>query len=120
MDDLRLNSQIGKLLMAQCASSLKKMTLELGGNGAFVVFEDANLERAATCMSVWVIALTTVLLANKFRNAGQVCVCANRVYVQRPIFERFAEAMKTKLDTLKVGHGLEEGDLRAAPYELYR
>jgi succinate-semialdehyde dehydrogenase len=92
------STAVGKLLMAQCASSLKKMTLELGGNGAWIVFDDADLDKAADG-----------LIGNKLRHAGQVCVCANRVFVQKGIYDKFAAAISDRFAALKFGHGLEEG-----------
>ncbi|TXT07525.1 hypothetical protein VHUM_03245 [Vanrija humicola] len=89
---------VGKLLMSQCASTLKKMTLELGGNGGWIVFEDAELETAADA-----------LIANKLRHAGQVCVCANRVFVQKSIAPKFASLIQERVAKLKFGHGLDEG-----------
>lgn len=89
---------VGKLLMAQSASTLKKLTLELGGNGGWVVFEDADLDKCADA-----------LMANKLRHAGQVCVCANRIFVQKPIVDKFTQIVKAKMEALKWGHGLDEG-----------
>lgn len=90
------STAIGKLLMAQCAPSLKKMTLELGGNGGWVVFDDAELDKAADA-----------LMANKLRHAGQVCVCANRVFVQKGVFDKFAALVEERMRKLKFGHGLD-------------
>lgn len=89
---------VGKLLMGQAASTLKKLTLELGGNGGWVVFSDADLNAAADA-----------LLANKLRHAGQVCVCANRVFVQKPVIDQFTKLVQEKMSKLKWGHGLDEG-----------
>ncbi|KAI1759567.1 aldehyde dehydrogenase [Hypoxylon sp. FL1150] len=92
------STRVGKILSAHCADSLKKLTLELGGNCPFLVFDDANLEQ--TC---------DALIPLKFRHAGQACITANRVYVQRGIYEKFATLLAEKTRALKVGHGTEEG-----------
>lgn len=92
------STAVGRLLMEQCASTVKKLSLELGGNAPFIVFEDADLEKAATG-----------LIGSKYRNAGQTCVCANRVYVQSSIKDKFLEIFKAKVDTLKVGNGMTAG-----------
>lgn len=85
----------GKKLMAECADSLKKLSLELGGNAPFIVFEDANLDKAVDG-----------LIASKFRNAGQTCVCANRIYIQNTIKEIFIDKLVNKVQQLKLGNGL--------------
>lgn len=92
------STAVGRLLMEQCASTVKKLSLELGGNAPFIVFEDADLEKAATG-----------LIGSKYRNAGQTCVCANRVYVQSSIKDKFLEIFKAKVDALKVGNGMTTG-----------
>lgn len=92
------STAVGKLLMSQAASTLKKLTLELGGNGAWIVFDDADLDKAADA-----------LIANKLRHAGQVCVCANRVFIQAGIYDAFAKKMEERMAKLKFGHGLDEG-----------
>ncbi|KAF7194598.1 Glutarate-semialdehyde dehydrogenase [Pseudocercospora fuligena] len=92
------STRVGKLLMKQCSDSLKKLSLELGGNSPFIVFDDAKIETA----------VEAAILA-KFRNSGQTCVTANRVFVQSGIYDRFAEALTNKIKTLKVGPGTEEG-----------
>ncbi len=92
------STAVGRLLMEQCASTVKKLSLELGGNAPFIVFEDADLEKAATG-----------LIGSKYRNAGQTCVCANRVYVQSSIKDKFLEIFKVKVDALKVGNGMTAG-----------
>lgn len=92
------STAVGRLLMEQCASTVKKLSLELGGNAPFIVFEDADLEKAATG-----------LIGSKYRNAGQTCVCANRVYVQSSIKDKFLEIFKAKVDALKVGNGMTAG-----------
>lgn len=92
------STAVGRLLMEQCASTVKKLSLELGGNAPFIVFEDADLEKAASG-----------LIGSKYRNAGQTCVCANRVYVQSSIKDKFLEIFKAKVDALKVGNGMTAG-----------
>lgn len=87
---------VGAKLMADCAPSIKKLSLELGGNAPFIVFNDANLELAAS-----------ELIKSKFRNAGQTCVCANRIYVQKEVYDSFADIFLDKVKQLKVGNGLE-------------
>lgn len=92
------STKVGRTLMAQCAPTIKKLSLELGGNAPFIVFDDADLEAAAEG-----------LIASKFRNAGQTCVCANRVYVQASINDKFLEIFTKKVKALKVGNGMDEG-----------
>ncbi|MFW0755111.1 NAD-dependent succinate-semialdehyde dehydrogenase [Pseudomonas sp. H11T01] len=92
------STAIGKLLMAQCASTLKKVSLELGGNAPFIVFDDADLERA----------VEGALIA-KFRNAGQTCVCVNRFLVQDGIHDAFIARLAERVRELKVGDGFEDG-----------
>ena len=92
------STEIGKLLMAQCASTVKKVGLELGGNAPFIVFDDADLEAAVAGA-----------MASKFRNAGQTCVCANRILVQDGIYDAFAAKLTEAVKKLKVGNGAEEG-----------
>mgnify|MGYP003618888346 FL=1 len=89
------STEVGRDLMAQCASTVKKLSLELGGNAPFIIFEDADLEKAAAG-----------LIVSKYRNAGQTCVCANRVYVQASIKEQFLTIFKQKVAALKIGDGL--------------
>ncbi|KAJ2677832.1 hypothetical protein GGH99_005753 [Coemansia sp. RSA 1285] len=90
---------VGKMLMAQSASTMKKVSMELGGNAPFIVFEDADIELAARA-----------LVACKFRNAGQTCVCANRVYVHQAVYDAFLEALVAAArETLRAGHGLTAG-----------
>ena len=91
------STEVGRTLMAQCAPTVKKLSLELGGNAPFIVFDDADLEKAADG-----------LIASKFRNAGQTCVCANRIYVQDSIKEQFLAIFVKKVSELKVGNGLDE------------
>ena len=92
------STEIGKLLMSQCAGTVKKVSLELGGNAPFIVFDDADLDAAVVGA-----------MASKYRNAGQTCVCANRFLVQDGIYDAFAERMAAAVKDLKVGNGLEEG-----------
>ena len=92
------STRVGKTLAAQCAPTVKKLALELGGNAPFIVFADADLARAAEQM-----------MASKFRNAGQTCVSANRVYVEDSIYDNFAQIVAEKIAALKVGDGFEEG-----------
>jgi len=92
------STAIGKLLMEQCASSVKKLSLELGGNAPFIVFDDADLDAAVEGA-----------IASKFRNAGQTCVCANRIYVQDGVYDAFAEKLVAAVGKLKVGNGVENG-----------
>ncbi|KAK7732538.1 hypothetical protein SLS53_008424 [Cytospora paraplurivora] len=90
------STRVGKIISGWCARNLKKMTLELGGNCPFIVFDDADLEQALG-----------QLMALKWRHAGQACISANRVFVQSGIHDRFVEALASKTKQLKVGHGLE-------------
>ncbi|WP_120632748.1 NAD-dependent succinate-semialdehyde dehydrogenase [Ruegeria sp. EL01] len=92
------STEIGALLYAQCAPTIKKLGLELGGNAPFVVFNDADIEAA----------VDGALIA-KFRNNGQTCVCANRIYVQSGIYDAFAQKLAEKLKLLAVGNGFDEG-----------
>ncbi|MBH0064351.1 NAD-dependent succinate-semialdehyde dehydrogenase [Psychrobacter sp. SZ93C1] len=92
------STEVGRTLMAQCAPTIKKLSLELGGNAPFIVFDDADLEKAATG-----------LIASKYRNAGQTCVCANRVYVQESIKDEFLDIFVKKVAELNVGNGMDEG-----------
>ncbi len=88
----------GKILMEQCAATVKKTSMELGGNAPFIVFDDADLEDAVEAA-----------LASKYRNAGQTCVCANRLYVQEGIYDAFATRLAERVSEFKVGDGLDEG-----------
>ena len=92
------STAIGKLLMEQSAASIKKLSLELGGNAPFIVFDDADLDAAVEGA-----------IASKYRNSGQTCVCANRIYVQDGVYEAFAQKLVAAVDKLKVGNGVEEG-----------
>jgi succinate-semialdehyde dehydrogenase/glutarate-semialdehyde dehydrogenase len=92
------STESGKVLLEQCASTVKKVSLELGGNAPFIVFEDADLDAAADGA-----------LASKYRNAGQTCVCANRILVQSSVYDAFAEKLADRVRGLKVGPGTEDG-----------
>jgi len=86
------STNVGKLLMRQCADTVKKVSMELGGNAPFIIFDDADLDQAVAGV-----------MASKYRNAGQTCVCANRILVQDGIYEAFAAKLKQAVDALKVG-----------------
>ncbi|MBV7539160.1 NADP-dependent succinate-semialdehyde dehydrogenase [Duganella sp. sic0402] len=92
------STAVGRLLMEQSAPTIKKLSLELGGNAPFIVFDDADLDAAVEGA-----------IASKFRNAGQTCVCANRIYVQDGVYEAFAQKLVAAVQKLKVGNGVEEG-----------
>ncbi|HIH3400366.1 TPA: aldehyde dehydrogenase family protein [Escherichia coli] len=92
------STEIGRQLMEQCAKDIKKVSLELGGNAPFIVFDDADLDKAVEGA-----------LSSKFRNAGQTCVCANRLYVQDGVYDRFAEKLQQAVSKLHIGDGLEKG-----------
>ena len=102
------STAVGKELMAQCAGTLKKVSLELGGNAPFIVFEDADLEGAVEGA-----------IASKYRNTGQTCVCANRLLVQSSVYEAFTRKLVAAVSALRVGNGLEgatdQGPLIDAP-----
>lgn len=91
------STNVGKQLMQQCSSTVKKLSLELGGNAPFIVFDDANIEAAVEG-----------LMGAKFRNTGQACVAANRVYLHDAIYEEFLEKLTTKMNALVLGNGMEE------------
>jgi succinate-semialdehyde dehydrogenase / glutarate-semialdehyde dehydrogenase len=90
------STEVGKKLMAQCAGTVKKLSLELGGNAPFIVFDDADLDAAVQGA-----------LASKYRNTGQTCVCANRLLIQAGVYEEFAKRLKSAVSQLRVGDGLE-------------
>jgi succinate-semialdehyde dehydrogenase/glutarate-semialdehyde dehydrogenase len=92
------STEIGKLLMQQCASTVKKVSMELGGNAPFIVFDDADVDLAVEGAIV-----------SKFRNGGQTCVCCNRILVQSGIYKAFAEKLASRVTKMKVGAGTEEG-----------
>lgn len=97
------STPVGKLLMSQCSANVTKVSLELGGNAPFIVFDDADLDAAVAGA-----------IASKYRNAGQTCVCANRLYVQAGIYDRFAEQLAQTVKAMKVGDGLEQ-DTKIGP-----
>ncbi|MZR30319.1 NADP-dependent succinate-semialdehyde dehydrogenase [Sneathiella litorea] len=92
------STAVGKLLMEQCAGTVKKTSMELGGNAPFIVFDDANIDEAVEAA-----------IASKYRNAGQTCVCANRLYVQDNIQDAFVAKLIERVKDIKVGNGLEDG-----------
>lgn len=92
------STEVGRILMRQCADTIKKLSLELGGNAPFIVFDDADLDAAVEGAMI-----------SKFRNAGQTCVCANRLFVQDGVFDAFAAKLAAKVATLKIGDGTAEG-----------
>jgi len=92
------STEIGKVLMAQCAGTIKKLSLELGGNAPFIVFDDADLDAAVEGA-----------VASKYRNTGQTCVCTNRLLVQEPVYDAFAEKLAAAVKKLKPAFGLEAG-----------
>ena len=92
------STEVGRILMAQSAPTVKKMSLELGGNAPFIVFNDANIDSAVEGA-----------FASKYRNAGQTCVCSNRFYVQSGVYDQFVEKFAAKVKTAKVGNGFEDG-----------
>ena len=92
------STAVGKLLLGQCATTVKKVSMELGGNAPFIVFDDADLDAAVKGA-----------LASKYRNAGQTCVCANRILVQASVHDAFVEKLTAEVEKFKVGNGLEEG-----------
>lgn len=94
------STQVGRILMAQCAPTVKKLGLELGGNAPFIVFEDADLDAAVEGA-----------IASKYRNAGQTCVCANRLYVQDGVYDRFIDKLRAKVAALSVGDGAKPNTL---------
>jgi succinate-semialdehyde dehydrogenase/glutarate-semialdehyde dehydrogenase len=92
------STEIGRQLLAQCAPTIKKVSMELGGNAPFIVFDDADLDAAVEGA-----------IASKYRNTGQTCVCANRLYVQAGVHDAFVEKLKVAVGKLKVGNGTEPG-----------
>ena len=92
------STEVGRILMAQSAPTVKKMSLELGGNAPFIVFEDADIDSAVEGA-----------FASKYRNAGQTCVCSNRLYVQERVYDEFVTKFAAKVRTAKVGNGFEDG-----------
>jgi succinate-semialdehyde dehydrogenase/glutarate-semialdehyde dehydrogenase len=92
------STEVGRILMAQSAPTIKKLSLELGGNAPFIVFDDADVDSAVDGA-----------MASKYRNAGQTCVCANRIYVQNGVYDEFVAKFAAKVKGLKVGNGFTEG-----------
>lgn len=92
------STRVGKILMRQCSDTIKKMSLELGGNAPFIVFDDADIDAA----------VEGAMIA-KFRNNGQTCVCANRIYVQEKVYDEFANKLKVKVESLHIGDGFSDG-----------
>lgn len=92
------STEVGRVLAAQCAPTLKRMSLELGGNAPFIVFDDADLDAAVEGA-----------MASKYRNSGQTCVCANRFLVQAGVYDRFADKLAKAVNVLQVGNGVEPG-----------
>ncbi|WP_236635266.1 NAD-dependent succinate-semialdehyde dehydrogenase [Rhodoferax sp. TS-BS-61-7] len=95
------STEVGRILMAQSAPTVKKLSLELGGNAPFIVFDDADVDSAVEGA-----------LASKYRNAGQTCVCANRFYVQAGVYDQFVAKFSAKVKAMKVGNGFEDGVLQ--------
>jgi succinate-semialdehyde dehydrogenase/glutarate-semialdehyde dehydrogenase len=105
MDDMRVrkitftgSTEVGRLLMRKASEQIKKMSLELGGHAPVIICDDADVNKAVD-----------MVIASKFRNSGQTCVCANRLYVQSGIYDKFVEKFSAKVASLKFGNGLEEG-----------
>jgi len=92
------STEVGRILMKQCAPTVKKLSLELGGNAPFIVFDDADIDSAVEGA-----------IASKYRNAGQTCVCANRFYVQEGVYDTFVAKFTAKVKAMKVGNGFEDG-----------
>ena len=92
------STEVGRILMKQCAPTIKKMSLELGGNAPFIVFDDADIDSAVEGAMI-----------SKYRNAGQTCVCANRLYVQDKVYDPFVEKLAAKVAAIRVGNGFEAG-----------
>jgi len=92
------STEVGRTLMRQCADTIKKLSLELGGNAPFIVFDDADIDAAVEGAMI-----------SKYRNTGQTCVCANRIYVQRGVLQAFTDKLVAKVKAMKVGNGVEPG-----------
>ncbi len=92
------STEIGKQLISECAKTVKKVGMELGGNAPFIVFDDADLDKAVAGA-----------MMSKYRNAGQTCVCANRIYVQDSVYDNFAEKLAVEVKKLKMGNGADDG-----------
>ena len=92
------STEVGRILMRQCSDQIKKVSLELGGNAPFIVFDDADIDEAVAGAMI-----------SKYRNAGQTCVCANRIYVQENIYEEFSKKLAEATRSMKVGNGFDDG-----------
>ena len=92
------STEVGRILMRQCSDQIKKVSLELGGNAPFIVFDDADIDEAVAGAMI-----------SKYRNAGQTCVCANRIYVQENIYEEFSKKLAEATRAMKVGNGFDDG-----------
>ncbi|MCG7601088.1 NADP-dependent succinate-semialdehyde dehydrogenase [Halomonas sp. McH1-25] len=92
------STEVGKVLLSQCANTVKKVSMELGGNAPFIIFDDADLDQAVAGV-----------MASKFRNAGQTCVCANRIFVHDKVYDAFADKLAQAVNALHIGDGLESG-----------
>jgi succinate-semialdehyde dehydrogenase/glutarate-semialdehyde dehydrogenase len=101
------STEVGKQLMAQCATTVKKVSLELGGNAPFIVFDDADIDAALEGA-----------MASKFRNSGQTCVCANRIFVQEGVYDEFARKLGAKVAAMKIGSGLEDGVMQGPMIDM--
>jgi succinate-semialdehyde dehydrogenase/glutarate-semialdehyde dehydrogenase len=97
------STAVGKILMSQCASTLKKLSLELGGNAPFIIFEDADVDAAVKGAIV-----------SKFRNSGQTCVCVNRIFAHEKVYDEFVEKLSQAVAALRVGNGLDK-DVQVGP-----
>ena len=95
------STEVGRILMAQCAPTVKKLALELGGHAPFIVFEDADIDAAVSGA-----------MASKYRNSGQTCVCANRFYVHKNVLDQFVEKFAKAIQVIKVGNGMEAGTMQ--------
>ena len=100
------STEVGALLLAQCAPTIKKTSMELGGNAPFIVFDDADLDAAVTGAMI-----------SKFRNTGQTCVCANRILVQDGVFDAFAEKLRVAVEALQVSDGMEAGATQGSAHQ---
>jgi len=97
------STEVGRRLMAQCADTVKKVSMELGGNAPFIVFDDADLDQAVQGAMI-----------SKYRNSGQTCVCANRLFIQESVYDEFSQRLVKAVEALKVGNGLEP-DIQQGP-----
>jgi succinate-semialdehyde dehydrogenase/glutarate-semialdehyde dehydrogenase len=102
------STEIGRLLMKQCSDSIMKVALELGGNAPFIVFDDADLDAAVQGAII-----------SKYRNAGQTCVCSNRIYVQDGVYEEFAEKLAREVEKMKVGSGVDDGVVQGPLIDMH-